>query len=126
MCIRDRYAVVAPSIASQFVYAKLGQVVTAIKKLGFYSVVEAALGADIVASVSYTHLDVYKRQLQQLMDENPAKTEEYLDLFVDIQMSIFAKTCPMPVSYTHLDVYKRQDLLMSFCISRHGCATPGV
>jgi iron only hydrogenase large subunit-like protein len=31
------------------VYAKLGQVVTAIKKLGFYSVVEAALGADIVA-----------------------------------------------------------------------------
>ena len=43
------YAVVAPSIASQFVYAKLGQVVTAIKKLGFYSVVEAALGADIVA-----------------------------------------------------------------------------
>ena len=30
-------------------YAKLGQVVTAIKKLGFYSVVEAALGADIVA-----------------------------------------------------------------------------
>ena len=43
------YAVVAPSIASQFVYAKLGQVVTAIKKLGFYSVVEAALGADMVA-----------------------------------------------------------------------------
>lgn len=43
------YAVVAPSIASQFIYAKLGQVVTAIKKLGFYSVVEAALGADIVA-----------------------------------------------------------------------------
>lgn len=43
------YAVVAPSIASQFTYAKLGQVVTAIKKLGFFSVVEAALGADIVA-----------------------------------------------------------------------------
>lgn len=43
------YAVVAPSIASQFIYAKLGQVVTAIKKLGVFSVVEAALGADIVA-----------------------------------------------------------------------------
>ena len=37
------YAVVAPSIASQFVYAKLGQFVTAIKKLGLYSVVEACL-----------------------------------------------------------------------------------
>lgn len=43
------YAVVAPSISSQFSYAKLGQVVSAIKELGFYSVVEAALGADMVA-----------------------------------------------------------------------------
>lgn len=43
------YAVVAPSIASQFTYAKLGQVIRGIKKLGFYFVVEAALGADMVA-----------------------------------------------------------------------------
>ncbi len=43
------YAVVAPSIASQFSYAKLGQVVTGLKTLGFYTVVEAALGADMVA-----------------------------------------------------------------------------
>lgn len=43
------YAVVAPSISGQFTYAKLGQVVTGIKKLGFHSVVEAALGADMVA-----------------------------------------------------------------------------
>lgn len=43
------YAVVAPSISSQFTYAKLGQVITGIKKLGFHTVVEAALGADLVA-----------------------------------------------------------------------------
>ncbi len=43
------YAVVAPSISSQFTYAKLGQVVTGIKELGFFNVVEAALGADMVA-----------------------------------------------------------------------------
>ncbi|WP_202903334.1 4Fe-4S dicluster domain-containing protein [Gorillibacterium massiliense] len=43
------YAVVAPSISSQFTYAKLGQVISGIKKLGFYHVVEAALGADMVA-----------------------------------------------------------------------------
>lgn len=43
------YAVVAPSIASQFSYAKLSQVVSGIKKLGFFNVVEAALGADMVA-----------------------------------------------------------------------------
>ncbi|MBQ4089777.1 MAG: 4Fe-4S dicluster domain-containing protein [Clostridia bacterium] len=43
------YAVVAPSISSQFAYAKLGQVVTGLKKLGFFTVIEAALGADMVA-----------------------------------------------------------------------------
>ena len=43
------YAVVAPSISSQFSYAKLGQVVTGLKELGFHTVIEAALGADMVA-----------------------------------------------------------------------------
>ena len=43
------YAVIAPAISSQFTYAKLGQVVTGIKRLGFHTVVEAALGADMVA-----------------------------------------------------------------------------
>ena len=43
------YAVVAPSISSQFSYAKLGQVITGIQELGFFHVVEAALGADMVA-----------------------------------------------------------------------------
>ena len=43
------YAIVAPSISSQFAYAKLGQVVTGLKLLGFHTVIEAALGADMVA-----------------------------------------------------------------------------
>ena len=43
------YAVVAPSISSQFSYAKLGQVITGIQKLGFFHVAEAALGADMVS-----------------------------------------------------------------------------
>lgn len=43
------YAVIAPAIAAQYGHDKLGKVVTAIKKLGFDEVVEAALGADIVA-----------------------------------------------------------------------------
>ncbi len=43
------YAIVAPSISSQFTYAKLGQVITGLKKLGFHDVIEAALGADMVA-----------------------------------------------------------------------------
>lgn len=43
------YAVVAPSISSQFVHAKSGQVIEGLYKLGFYHVVEAAMGADVVA-----------------------------------------------------------------------------
>lgn len=43
------YAVVAPSIASQFSPANVSQVVAGIKRLGFSNVFEAALGADMVA-----------------------------------------------------------------------------
>ena len=43
------YALVAPSIASQFIYAKTGQIMTAIKMLGFDGIEEVALGADMVA-----------------------------------------------------------------------------
>lgn len=50
------YAIVAPSISSQFTYAKLGQVITGLKKLGFFTVVEAALGADMVAQAESKEL----------------------------------------------------------------------
>lgn len=50
------YAVVAPSISSQFTYAKLGQVITGLKQLGFYTVIEAALGADMVAQAESKEL----------------------------------------------------------------------
>ena len=50
------YALVAPSISSQFTYAKLGQVVTGIMELGFGAVVEAALGADMVAQTEAREL----------------------------------------------------------------------
>ncbi|MBO7195913.1 MAG: 4Fe-4S dicluster domain-containing protein [Clostridia bacterium] len=43
------YAIVAPSVSSQFSYAKLGQVITGLHNLGFYDVLPAALGADMVA-----------------------------------------------------------------------------
>ena len=50
------YAVVAPSISSQFTYAKLGQVISGIKALGFHTVIEAALGADMVAEAESREL----------------------------------------------------------------------
>ena len=54
--------------------------------------------------VSYTHLDVYKRQ-QQIMALCHALEDR--GLFFTFLW------CPGPVSYTHLDVYKRQPL---YCI----------
>lgn len=43
------YAVVAPAMASQYPNVKPGQIVAAVKQLGFHGVVEAAWGADMVA-----------------------------------------------------------------------------
>lgn len=53
---RKVYALVAPSISSQFRYAKLGQVISGLKELGFFTVVEAALGADMVAQAESKEL----------------------------------------------------------------------
>ena len=53
-------------------------------------------------SVSYTHLDVYKRQLQG--GGNVILNEEGTASF-DPQLIAPNEE---PVSYTHLDVYKRQ------------------
>ena len=50
------YAIVAPSISSQFTYGKLGQVIKGLKELGFFTVVEAALGADMVAQAESKEL----------------------------------------------------------------------
>lgn len=50
------YAIVAPSISSQFSYAKPGQVITGLRELGFFHTVEAALGADMVANAECQEL----------------------------------------------------------------------
>lgn len=51
------YALIAPALADSFKDAKLGQIVSAIKKLGFYDVIEVAKGADIVAYNEAKELD---------------------------------------------------------------------
>ena len=58
------------------------------------------------APVSYTHLDVYKRQ--------GLGTLSLYVTYVFCCVCRFAmKTVRIPVSYTHLDVYKRQDV---YCV----------
>jgi [FeFe] hydrogenase (group B1/B3) len=69
------YAVIAPAIASQFTNVKIGQVVAAIKKLGFHDVIEVALGADIVA-LNETH------EFAQTIEEKKVMTSSCCPAFV--------------------------------------------
>lgn len=58
--------------------------------------------------------------LQQLMDEHPEKEDEYLNLFVDLQLTVLSKKAPMlnklkdkmqgKISATDLDATTRYDL----------------
>ena len=70
----------------------------------------------ITVAVSYTHLDVYKRQ----DTDGSARAVEYTYAFDDRALSFYTETavarncqkrCEGPVSYTHLDVYKRQEYI---------------
>lgn len=78
------YALVAPSISSQFTYAKLGQVISGLKELGFFTVVEAALGADMVAYAESKELS-----------EKGFLTSSCCPAFVKYVKSAFPKLLPM-------------------------------
>ena len=85
-------------------------------------------GLDVTpGSVSYTHLDVYKRQAQVLghLSYSLGQYKEALTKFAErlnepdydrtqdgyaAMFGQFFKGEPTPVSYTHLDVYKRQEI----------------
>ena len=57
-----------------------------------------------IPPVSYTHLDVYKRQVYNMADSI------IVGQFVGSSALAAVGACAAPVSYTHLDVYKRQCL----------------
>ena len=65
-----------------------------------------------IGSVSYTHLDVYKRQPQEDMGYDIANYEKVWPRYGTnedcFQMIEEAHKRGISVSYTHLDVYKRQ------------------
>jgi len=60
------------------------------------------------------------KTLQQLMDEEPEKKDEYLNWFVDIQLEVLSKTCPLlnqikdkmnrKISQAQLDATTRYEL----------------
>ena len=57
-----------------------------------------------LSSVSYTHLDVYKRQAMRC-GRTPTS---WISLSSTKASKNSARMAPLAVSYTHLDVYKRQ------------------
>ena len=63
-------------------------------------------------SVSYTHLDVYKRQEEAPANYVPAaaviRRVQALSGFIGRKELVGGLISRMSVSYTHLDVYKRQ------------------
>ena len=61
-------------------------------------------------AVSYTHLDVYKRQVQERMTLQIKECIQETLNPLGVMVVVEAKHMCMPVSYTHLDVYKRQVL----------------
>ena len=73
----------------------------------------------VAISVSYTHLDVYKRQTlniakmwrmyqESVSDELKVKESLFRKIFVTNFNISFKSPTTDAVSYTHLDVYKRQ------------------
>lgn len=50
------YAIIAPSIVAQFDYARIEQVITGMKRLGFFDVLETALGADLTLDAEANEL----------------------------------------------------------------------
>ena len=66
-----------------------------------------------IIAVSYTHLDVYKRQAYTYHSDlsDYLKTIERYALMNTLPIRVSANKIYtyFPVSYTHLDVYKRQD-----------------
>ena len=74
-----------------------------------------------LVSVSYTHLDVYKRQIQAdetpvLVNHDGRKAGSKSWMWVYRSGHLYQDRQIVPVSYTHLDVYKRQ-LFVSLDIS---------
>ena len=62
-----------------------------------------------VIAVSYTHLDVYKRQFLHQLFSYICTVFKWKVPNPYQHNACKPKKCPASVSYTHLDVYKRQE-----------------
>ena len=84
------YAVIAPAIVGQCRFGRIEQVVTAIKKLGFHQVVEAALGADITL---YTEAREFQHKSTE--SDNPVIVRFIETNFPELKDAISTSPSPM-------------------------------
>ena len=105
MCIRDRLKIDGKGVITW------GDGKITVDEIGAVYTYEFKEGMITLTAVSYTHLDVYKRQVLYYED-----IVTYSDNRSEL-IEVIARPVPcfengerlvMPVSYTHLDVYKRQ------------------
>lgn len=94
---KNVYAVIAPAISTQY-NTSIGKVVSAIKKIGFKDVVEAALGADIVAY--YEGLEFVERvgkngEVCMMTSCCPAFVEHIMKSYNDLSIHISTTVSPM-------------------------------
>ncbi len=86
------YAMVAPSIGTQFNYASVEQICTALKLLGVYDIFEVALGADITA---YKDAHEYAEKSALMSSCCPSFVEYVNKQFPQLACSISVNPSPM-------------------------------
>lgn len=111
------YAVVAPSIMTQFPNAKQGQIISGIKQLGFDVVVEAALGADIVAEKEAKELSEKEFLTSSCC---PSFVKFINNEFPDMSQYISHNDSPMieTAKYIKNQDYKAKVVFIGPCISK--------
>lgn len=86
------YAMLAPSIGTQFNYADVEQICTALKMLGVYDIFEVALGADITA---YKDAHEYAEKGKLMSSCCPSFVEYVQKQFPQLASSISVNPSPM-------------------------------
>ena len=102
------------NLKKQDVYKRQAEIIDPENYAGFdemvSTMVELRKGKQSAEAVSYTHLDVYKRQLHDHVRKRKGwSDEQVVARWLILQCVASALLLLLvPVSYTHLDVYKRQ------------------
>ena len=93
----------------------------------YFSIRAKGFDASCMITVSYTHLDVYKRQSMGMLVSGQVGVDQLAGpVGMAEVMADTAKYSMISVSYTHLDVYKRQFCLNTALRGSAMCSPAGI